>query len=262
MNRLSLAILHIVLCAYLGACTVGLVPVIDKSPDRLIPPKIKVLKGDSLYSIAWQFGLDYQKIAKWNGLKKPYLLRVGQSLQLRPPKTSQSTTLARSRASPSATTVTRQPVVKRTLSKLNTPTRKTPSKIPAQKQVALPTRPPKTWNWPAKGKVISKFSPNKGDNGINITGAPGSAVRATASGRVVYTGEGLRGYGKLIIVKHSTSYLSAYAHNRSIMVKEGQNVRGSQQIARMGQSDASRTMLHFEIRKDGKPVDPLKFLRR
>lgn len=110
------------------------------------------------------------------------------------------------------------------------------------------------------GKLISRFSRNKGRNGIQIAGASGSAIRSTAAGEVVYAGEGLRGYGKLIIVKHSPAYLSAYAHNRKIMVAEGERINSGQQIAQMGNSGTDRTMLHFEIRKDGKPVDPLKFL--
>ena len=109
--------------------------------------------------------------------------------------------------------------------------------------------------------MIGKFSHSKGQNGIKIAGADRSAIRATAAGEVVYAGEGLRGYGKLIIVKHSSSYLSAYAHNRKILVAEGERIKSGQQIAQMGSSGTDRTMLHFEIRKNGKPVDPLKFLR-
>jgi len=116
------------------------------------------------------------------------------------------------------------------------------------------------WQWPAEGQLVGKFSRAKGQNGIQIAGAPGSAIRATAGGDVVYAGEGLRGYGKLIIVKHSPAFLSAYAHNRRLMVAEGARVKPGQQIAQMGSSGAARVMLHFEIRKDGKPVDPLKFL--
>lgn len=109
--------------------------------------------------------------------------------------------------------------------------------------------------------MIAKFSPAKGQNGIKIAGPAGSPVRATAAGEVVYAGAGLRGYGNLIIVKHSPSYLSAYAHNRKILVREGQRIASGRQIAQMGNSDVGRTMLHFEIRKNGKPQDPLKFLR-
>ncbi|HJU21047.1 MAG TPA: peptidoglycan DD-metalloendopeptidase family protein [Casimicrobiaceae bacterium] len=116
------------------------------------------------------------------------------------------------------------------------------------------------WSWPAKGKVISGFSETANLKGIDIAGTAGEAVRASAAGRVVYAGTGLRGYGKLIIIKHNATYLSAYAHNRDILVKEGQQVTRGQKIAEMGSTDADRVMLHFEIRRHGKPMDPTKFL--
>lgn len=116
------------------------------------------------------------------------------------------------------------------------------------------------WAWPAKGKVISGFSETANLKGIDIAGTAGEPVRASAAGRVVYAGTGLRGYGKLIIIKHNATYLSAYAHNRDILVKEGQQVTRGQKIAEMGSTDADRVMLHFEIRRHGKPMDPTKFL--
>lgn len=224
------------------------VPVINKSPHRVIPADTVVLKGDSIYAIAWRFGLDYQNIAKWNGLGSPYRIRSGQRLRLRASGSSRSAA---------------------------TPAKPAPAKIPkavaaTAPATAAPAKPapapappaaPGQWRWPAEGQLVGKFSRNKGRNGIQIAGTAGSAIRSTAGGEVVYAGEGLRGYGKLIIVKHSPSYLSAYAHNRAIMVAEGQRIQPGQQIAQMGSSGAARTMLHFEIRKDGKPVDPLKFLK-
>ncbi len=241
-----------VLCLHLAACGggSGQTPVINKSPYRIIPVETKVLRGDSVYSVAWRFGLDYQKIAKWNGLGKPYKVRPGQRLRLQPPGSSSS-----SGASQPAATLPAQskPAAK--------PKPAKPAKPAKATQPALPANPPGKWKWPAKGKLIGKFSRGKGQNGIRIAGAPGSAIRSTAAGEVVYAGEGLRGYGKLIIVKHSTAYLSAYAHNRKILVAEGERIRSGQQIAQMGSSGADRTMLHFEIRKNGKPVDPLQFLR-
>jgi len=116
------------------------------------------------------------------------------------------------------------------------------------------------WSWPAKGKIISGFSETANLKGIDIAGTAGEPVRASAAGRVVYAGSGLRGYGKLIIIKHNATYLSAYAHNRDILVKEGQQVTRGQKIAEMGSTDADRVMLHFEIRRHGKPMDPTKFL--
>jgi len=231
------------------------VPVINKSPHRVIPADTVALKGDSLYAIAWRFGLDYQKIAKWNGLGSPYRIRPGQRLRLR------ASGASRSAATPAKPAPAKTP--KAAAPPASAPATASPAK-PTPAQPAQPGRPaaaPGQWRWPAEGKLIGKFSRNKGRNGIQIAGAAGSAIRSTAGGQVVYAGEGLRGYGKLIIVKHSPSYLSAYAHNRAIMVAEGQRIKPGQQIAQMGSSGAARTMLHFEIRKDGKPVDPLKFLQ-
>ncbi|MPZ46644.1 MAG: peptidoglycan DD-metalloendopeptidase family protein [Betaproteobacteria bacterium] len=116
------------------------------------------------------------------------------------------------------------------------------------------------WGWPTKGKVIAGFNENGGPKGVQIAGNLGQAIVASAPGRVVYTGSGLRGYGNLVIIKHNDTYLSAYAHNRSVLVKQGDAVTKGQKIAEMGDSDASRVMLHFEIRRLGKPVDPIKFL--
>ncbi|MFI4924159.1 MAG: peptidoglycan DD-metalloendopeptidase family protein, partial [Vicinamibacteria bacterium] len=116
------------------------------------------------------------------------------------------------------------------------------------------------WVWPAKGKLVAQFSENASLKGIDIAGATGDAVVASAPGRVVYAGSGLRGYGKLVIIKHNATYLTAYAHNKDIMVKEGQSVTRGQKIAEMGSSDTDRVKLHFEIRRLGKPMDPLRFL--
>jgi lipoprotein NlpD len=116
------------------------------------------------------------------------------------------------------------------------------------------------WAWPAAGKVISGFSETANLKGIDIAGKAGQPVLASGAGKVVYAGSGLRGYGKLIIIKHNNTFLSAYAHNREILVKEGQQVARGQKIAEMGDSDADKVMLHFEIRRFGKPVDPAKFL--
>jgi lipoprotein NlpD len=116
------------------------------------------------------------------------------------------------------------------------------------------------WIWPTKGKIISGFNENGGPKGVQIAGNLGQAIVASAPGRVVYTGHGLRGYGNLVIIKHNDTYLSAYAHNRSVLVKQGDTVAKGQKIAEMGESDASRVMLHFEIRRLGKPVDPTKYL--
>ena len=232
----------------------GLAPVINKSPHRIIPATTTAMKGDSIYSIAWRFGLDYKKVAKWNGLGKPYAIRPGQRLRLR---STGSATPAAVAGKPKTETPAAAPKIAKPGV---IPKAAEPAQPAATAATAATTAAPSQWNWPAKGKLIGKFSRNKGQNGIKIAGAAGSAIRSTAAGEVVYAGEGLRGYGKLIIVKHSPSYLSAYAHNRKIMVAEGERIASGQQIAQMGNTGADRTMLHFEIRKNGDPLDPLKFL--
>ena len=117
------------------------------------------------------------------------------------------------------------------------------------------------WHWPVKGELISQYSPGTGVNGIRIAGQRGAAVQAAASGAIVYVGEGLRGYGKLVLIKHNNTYLSAYAHNDAILVTEGQAINKGDPIARMGSSGSDRVMLHFEIREHGKPIDPLGYLK-
>ena len=215
----------------------GRAPIINKSPERVIPYEVTVANNDSIYAIAWKFGLDYADLAEWNRLHRPYKLRPGRKLKLRPTKT------------------TRAP----TTTKVKTPA---PSPTPAPKSNSqLAAESPRVWHWPADGRVIRKFSRAQGHNGIRIAGVAGDTVRAAAAGEVVYAGDGLRGYGNLVIVKHSRSYLSAYAHNRKILVGEGVRVTARQPIARMGRGDAGRAMLHFEIRKQGRPVDPLRLLK-
>jgi len=231
----------------------GNAPVINKAPHRVIPPAANAAPGDSIYTIAWRYGLDYQAIAKWNNLRAPYSLRAGQRLRLRAPGAKAPVRAATATAT--ATTATVTPAAKPAPAAVAAAA---PAPAPAKTVAAAA---PSQWRWPAEGQLVGRFSPSKGRNGIHIAGSPGSAIRATAGGEVVYAGEGLRGYGKLLIVKHSPAYLSAYAHNRRLLVAEGARVNAGQQIAQMGDSGAARVMLHFEIRRDGKPVDPLKFLK-
>lgn len=194
---------------------------------------VKVEKGDTLYSIAKQNDLSAEQLASINHLKKPYVIHPGQSLQLQ----------ARAKTPPSKPTASK--------------TTRSQPKISAStdKNVKL------SWQWPIKGKLIGKFNSRKIDaKGIDIAGTEGGPVKAAASGKVVYSGNGLISYGNLIIVKHSRSYLSAYAHNRKLLVKEGQMVTVGQKIAELGKTGADSPRLHFEIRRNGKPVDPLKYL--
>lgn len=190
-----------------------------------------VQNDDTIYSIAFAFGLDYRDLVAVNHLSSPYTLRPGQRLVMthRPPPTS----------------VTAAPA----------PVSQAPAQFISHVTFAR-------WNWPVKGRLLQRFSRNpSGHPGISIGGQLGEPIRASAGGTVVYSGDGVRGYGNLIIIKHNDSYLSAYAFNQQNLVTVGDSVRAGQRIARMGQNDAGRTLLYFEIRRNGVPVDPLKFLK-
>ena len=224
------------------------IPVVNKSPDRVVPKAYKVHQGDSIYNISWAFGLDFLDIAEWNGLKSPYRLSEGQIVYLD----------QNGKAASATSTNTPEAVV---ITKLPTKSKTKPVAVRGAGESVNFSPSPNKWNWPAEGKLTGKFSPSNGSNGIQIAGVEGSPIKAAAGGEVVFTGIGLRGYGKLIIVKHSKEYISAYAHNKEIMVSEGQSIKASEQIATMGESDATSPMLHFEIRKKGVPIDPLPLLK-
>ena len=234
-----------------GCGSTATVPVINKSPDRYIPEAYEVKHGDSIYKIAWAFGLDYLDIAEYNNLSAPYPVTPGQALYLREPPVKTTPLDSDSTELWEPETVTKLPA--------KAPSIQRPT-APEEAKTVTFSQAPSQWNWPAEGKLIGRYSPDEGSNGIQIAGLDGSAVKATADGEVVYVGQGIRGYGQLIIVKHSDEFLSAYAHNQTIMVDEGQVVGAGQQIGTMGSSGTQSTKLHFEIRKDGKPVDPLNYL--
>lgn len=199
----------------------------------------KVRKGETLYSVAWRYDMDYRNLAQYNRLKAPYTLHVGQVLRLKP---SPSKRYSR----PSRPKKTSYRIAKRS--------RPLPSKI--KKSNTSPA-----WLWPAKGKIVKRYSVKSGSKGINIAGRLSTPVRATASGRVAYSGHGLKGYGNLLIIKHNNEFLSAYAHNKKNLVREGQRVKAGQIIAEMGNTQSKLVMLHFEIRKAGKPVNPLNYIK-
>lgn len=234
-----------------------------------VPVIYMVHAGDRLYSIAWMYGLDYKQIAKDNHLKPPYKIEVGQRLRLRPQ--SSAWVAPKKVVTKPAYTAARRPAPKAQTNAVNKPSNKQ-AEITAPPPVTTTTltaTPPLgavskiagiTWTWPAQGKIINGFAPTNLNRGVDIAGKLGNPVLAAAAGRVVYAGNGLRGYGQLIIIKHNDTYLSAYAHNQTLLVKEGQNVRIGQRIATLGASEAKSPMLHFEIRQNGKPVDPLKYL--
>lgn len=205
-----------------------------------VPAAHVVVRGDTLYSIAFRYGLDYRELARWNGIPDPYVIIPGRRIRL---------------SAPPATAAARTATVQR------------PAPRP---QAAAPAASPRTqsapsgngrieWRWPASGALLRSDSPTA-RNGIGISGRQGQPVTAAAPGVVVYSGSGLLGYGRLVIIKHDDTYLSAYAHNERLMVQEGDRVTHAQQIATMGLGNAGRPVLHFEIRKDGKPVNPLDYL--
>jgi lipoprotein NlpD len=208
----------------------------------------RVSKGETLYRIATTHGVSPLDLAMWNRIPPPYTIYPGQRLRLTAPDPR--------RADPPriAAGSTRPPAMRPPVGPTLPPT--TPPKPPV-----TPPDAAFDWRWPADGAIVERFA--AGDptrQGVDIAGKSGSAVRAAADGVVVYSGAGLVGYGELIIVKHSEQWLSAYGHNRSRLVNEGQRVKAGEQIAEMGRSGASRDMLHFEIRYNGKPQDPLSAL--
>lgn len=229
----------------------------------------RVSKGETLYSIAWNYGYDYRQIALWNDIDFPYLIKPRQEIRLYPSlvrRASQNT-----RASISKRTLTKQQKqiehgrrsthnrAKRSKSADKTKhDRKRKWTKPSKRKYASKVK----WTWPARGKIVHRFSTKHGKKGLGISGKRGQRIVAAAAGRVVYSGSGLRGYGKLIIIKHNDTYLSAYANNKNILVKEQQKVKSGEHIAAMGSNGANKTILHFEIRKNGKPVNPIHYLPR
>ncbi len=215
-----------------------------------------VRRGESLFSIAWQYGLDYRTLARWNGIRPPYTIHPGQRLRLRPGP------VARQRSAPPARP-RQMPVPKKAASGSG---KAEVARKPSPRTADAPERSGQRvvrWTWPADGPILRRFDPRRpGKKGISIGGRPGDPVRAAADGRVVYSGSGLVGYGRLIIIKHNNLYLSAYGHNRKLLVREGDVVRRGQVIARLGSSGTNRPQLHFEIRRQGRPVDPLRYLPR
>ena len=250
-RNVGICMLAFGIAVLLGACgTTARAPITDKNvskstgvenrprterAQRKKSPKVyTVVRGDTLQAIAWRFGLDHAAIARWNNIKNANLIFVGQKLRLSPPpRSSRAGSTAQRSEKPASARESRPKVV--------------------QKPVA--------WRWPAKGKV-QKARSALGTKGIEIHGTRGSPIIAAAAGKVVYSGSGLRGYGNLIIVQHNDTYLSAYAHNEKLLLSEGASVRAGQKIATMGNSGTKQVMLHFEIRRNGKAVEPNNYLPR
>jgi lipoprotein NlpD len=219
--------------------------------DRTSPSSSKlgyhlVAKGETLYSIAWRYGIDYKKLAKANGVGRSFTIYPGQKIYL------------------NKTVIKPQPtkLASKSPSKKTNPQRsKSTTSSQKKAQVSLPSNGSLKWQWPTQGRIIARFSSLKSLNkGIDIKGGLGEPVVAAAPGIVVYAGSGIRGYGNLLIIKHDERFLSAYAHNSRLLVKEDEVIKAGQKIAEIGNSGTDQSKLHFEIRRDGKPIDPLRYL--
>jgi lipoprotein NlpD len=250
--------------------------------EQDVRPRFYVIqKGDTLYSIAFEHGLDYREVAEQNNIENPAAIQIGQQIKLLPSDDAVSErpridTKPLAPSTPGVIVKKDQPKIAKLpysdkavaqIENLQQETGQSVATVVPPVQLVKPAQEIDTaadesmeWSIPTKGKVIGEYSESANRKGVDIAGVKGQAVVASAAGKVVYSGSGLRGYGKLVIIKHNKTYLSAYAHNEQILVKEGQNVTRGQKIAEMGSTDADQVKLHFEIRKFGKPVDPAKFL--
>jgi lipoprotein NlpD len=236
------------------------------------PGYYTVRQGDTLIRVALENGQNWRDLVRWNNLENPNVIEVGQVLRVVPPPGSApEVAVARPVAPPAAPASAPLPAAAASapVAAASTPAASAPRATvtaavpgPASSPPAVPGDDEVAWGWPAPGNatVLAGFDEVK-NKGLDIAGKPGDPVLASADGRVVYAGAGLRGYGNLIILKHNNTYLTAYAHNQQLLVKEDQTVRKGQKIAEMGSSDTDRVKLHFEIRRQGKPVDPAKYLQ-
>lgn len=240
-----------------------------------------VQKGDTLYSIAFENGMDYREVAEQNNIENPAAIQIGQKIKLLPSDES-ANNRANSESRPASSTtsvsapvkdypkIVKLPYSEQALVQIDKLQKDHGSASVAAVKPVVVENPAQdvdsgsddslNWGIPTKGKIISEYSESASRKGVDIAGTRGQAILASEAGKVVYSGSGLRGYGKLVIIKHNKTFLSAYAHNEQILVKEGQSVVKGQKIAEMGSTDADQVKLHFEIRKFGKPVDPSKFL--
>ena len=241
MKRFILIVAIFCLCLSISAC-LGTRPTGHKPAGY---GWYTVKPTDTLYSIAWRYGLDYKELARWNSVAIDAIINPGQRLVLIKPNKYLTPKV-----------ISMQVENKVATKKKVTTASKTVAFEPGNKN-------PQSWQWPIKGKVLNTFSSKQLDRrGIDIAGKLGQSVRATANGKVVYSGNGLAGYGNLIIVKHSDTFLSAYAYCKERLVSEGMSVKAGSIIAKVGLHKNKSAVLHFEVRKNGKPVDPLQYLAR
>mgnify|MGYP006286439059 CR=1 FL=1 len=265
----------------------------DQAPLPPAPESYRVAAGDTLYSIAFNYGLDWRRVAAWNGIDAPYTIRVDDRIRLRPPPDMRpaSTRRGGERRAPEAEDKASEPpsdpqateATAATEARPDPPPQQEPAPPPrarvpivresdtetaaAEPEASVPEAETRSvagvaWRWPTSGRIARRFDPGATRKGVLIAGEVGQPIRSAARGQVVYSGNGLIGYGELVIIKHSEQMLSAYAHNRERLVAEGQQVEAGAVIGRMGLNERNETVLHFEIRRNGKPDDPLDYLPR
>jgi lipoprotein NlpD len=249
---------------------------VESGSEEYTASTYEVRPGDTLFAVAWFTGNDYQDIAKFNNISEPYTIFPGQKLRLTAPASKPSATKRSNATTIRSTDPTSPPIAKRVIdqpkpqayvgseqdvnAQKTTDVKKSTAIV---KRTAPKTFPDKVeeWIWPAEGKLVGTFSKaESGNKGIDVAGVRGSKVVAAASGKVVYSGNALRGYGRLIIIKHTDTFLSAYAYNETILVKEREWVYAGQKIATMGSSGTDSVKLHFEVRYRGKSLNPLRYL--
>ncbi len=264
MNKKNTSILLILICTILAGCAGSSfkAPVIDRLPSRSVDSQLTpkgyytVKPGDTLYSIALDFGLDWRELARANGIVDPSSLNTGRKLLIENLPARQATT-------DDDSTIRVNPVQGGSS-----------GAVVRAKPILTPRQPSQDTNstvdidggggdftWPHDGPIVSNFK-SGASKGIDFAAKLGDPIRAAKGGKVVYSGNALRGYGNLIIIKHDNDLLTAYAHNKTLLVKEGDTVKEGERIAEAGQSDADRVKLHFEVRKAGKPVNPMQYLKR
>ena len=278
LKRVGLLLLCLCLTALMSCGGRSPAPVVTRQqpPSEKITTHI-VSSGETLFSIAWRYEKDVHQLAAVNGIPAPYTIFNGQRLTLdtsRPvpviskPSSSRATTSSQQMATASKPSGKTSPPTKAT-SPVTRPVNnsKPVEKSSSQQQTSKPKPAPTVtssgswqWQWPVKGRVTRRYDAGRLFKGIDISSLPGAPVYPAAPGVVVYSGDGLRGYGNLIIVKHNDIFLSAYAHNRKLFAREGQQVKTTSKIAEVGGDPSNVRRFYFEIRKDGKPVDPLKYL--
>ena len=245
----------------------------------------QVEKGDTLYSISWRYSQNYHDVAKWNDIEPPYIIHAGQWVRVAPPgrskksvkvahqvpvrdlttaSISKPTINTQSSSKPIVVSIPAEPKQERYIPPISIKEIDKSAEVVSSKPapiVVSSSRDPIQWRWPVLGTIVEGYSSKRpGKKGIGIGGRRGNPIKAAAGGKVVYSGNSLKGYGNLIIIKHNDKYLSAYGHNQTLLVQEGDHVTAGQLIAKMGDTEAGQVKLHFEIRIDGKPANPLRYL--